>query len=418
MSLSNKVVNIYSDYVIQPNTFTTYIIPSTGVTGAINITLPKIYNNTLEVASFRITNNSTYNAIIKYIANADDDSAGTLTTLVTIAGGSKAHVTIDDSYQKYEISDSSGSIDSNGVYLPLTGGTLTGTLNIGSNIIANVNGNLSAGKTYISGVSGGLPSTAISDLDIAQSANLDTTTATKTAGITLYGYGSSAGFGTSYILGIDTTGGLTLFKSNGTTVSRVATFDASSGITSINQQTPTGTGGGGQIANKTYVDTRYIVPPLYIVPNMQANTYKQWTISSTSSYNGDHSPYCAFSNATPGSNTMGGWATSGTDLTGSITISAPFRFILGGFSILARDTGFPSSWSISASNISATDTFLVLYTGNVKIGVTNYVSVTLDFKNIINGLVTFKYFRFTAISGATGPWGMKAFELYPATAVI
>ena len=43
---------------------------------------------------------------------------------------------------------------------------------------------------------------------------------------------------------------------------------------------------------------------------MQANTYKQWTISSTSSYNGDHQPYCAFSNATPGSNTMGGWATS------------------------------------------------------------------------------------------------------------
>ena len=73
MSLSNEVVNIYSDYVIQPNTFTTYIIPSTGVTSAINITLPKIYDNTLEVASFRITNNSTYNAIIKYIANAVDD---------------------------------------------------------------------------------------------------------------------------------------------------------------------------------------------------------------------------------------------------------------------------------------------------------------------------------------------------------
>ena len=65
MSLSNKVVNIYSDYVIQPNTFTTYIIPSTGVTRAINIILPKIYDNTLEVASFRITNNSTYNAVIK-----------------------------------------------------------------------------------------------------------------------------------------------------------------------------------------------------------------------------------------------------------------------------------------------------------------------------------------------------------------
>ena len=217
MSLSNKVVNIYPDYVIQPNTFTTYIIPSTGVTRAINITLPKIYNNTLEVASFRITNNSTYNAVIKYIANAVDDAAGTLTTLVTIAGGSKAHVTIDDICQKYEISDSSGSIDSSGIYLPLTGGTLTGTLNVGSNIIANVDGKLSAGKTYISGVSGGLPSTAISDLDMAQSAYLDTTTATKTAGITLYGSGSSAGFGTSYVLGIDTTGGLTLFKSNGTT---------------------------------------------------------------------------------------------------------------------------------------------------------------------------------------------------------
>ena len=189
MSLSNKVVNIYSDYVIQPNTFTSYIIPSTGVTGAITITLPKIYNNTLEVASFRITNNSTYNAIIKYIANAVDDAAGTLTTLVTITGGSKAHVTIDDIYQSYVISDSSGSIDNNGIYLPLTGGTLTGSLNVGSTIIANVNGALSASKTYITGVAGGLPSTAVSDLDIAQSSNLDaTTTTTKTAGITLYGY--------------------------------------------------------------------------------------------------------------------------------------------------------------------------------------------------------------------------------------
>ena len=64
MSLSNKVVNIYSDYTIQPNTFTTYIIPSTGITRVLNIILPKIYNNTLEVASFRITNNSTYSAIV------------------------------------------------------------------------------------------------------------------------------------------------------------------------------------------------------------------------------------------------------------------------------------------------------------------------------------------------------------------
>ena len=201
-------------------------------------------------------------------------------------------------------------------------------------------------------------------------------------------------------------------------MSRVATFDASSGITSINQQTPTGTGGGGQLANKTYVDTRYIVPPINMVPNMGGNIFKQWTISSSSIYNADCQPYCAFSNATPGSNTLGGWVTSNTDLTGSITISAPFPFILGGFSILARDAGFPSSWNISVSNVSATNPFILLYTGNVKVGITNYHTVTLDFKNITNGLTAFKYFKFSAVSGASAAWGIKAFESYPATAVI
>ena len=155
-----------------------------------------------------------------------------------------------------------------------------------------------------------------------------------------------------------------------------------------------------------------------MVPNMGGNIFKQWTISSSSVYNADHQPYCAFSNATPGTNAMGGWATSGSDPTGSITISAPFPFILGGFSILARDGGFPSSWNISVSNVSATDPFILLYTGNVKISTNNYLNVTLDFKNIINGLTAFKYFKFSAVSGASGAWGIKAFELYPATQVL
>ena len=216
--------------------------------------------------------------------------------MITISGGSKAHVDIDEVYQLHVVTDSSGSIDSSGVYLPITGGTLTGSLNVGPNIIANVNGTLSVGKTYLSGVVGGLPSIAVSDLDIAQSSNLDLTTTTKTAGITLYGAGSSAGFGTIYNLGIDITGGLTIFKANGTVVSRVATFDAATGITSINQQTPTLTGGGGQIANKTYVDNRYMVSPITIVPIFSTYINKHWLISATSEYSSAFAIYNILNN--------------------------------------------------------------------------------------------------------------------------
>ena len=192
----------------------------------------------------------------------------------------------------------------------------------------------------------------------------------------------------------------------------------SGGITNVNQQTPTSSGGRGQIANKDYVDTRYIVPPINIVPNMGSNTFKQWTISSTSSYNGDHAAYCAFSSATPGSNAMGGWASSGSDLNGSITISAPFPFILGGFSILARDTGFPSTWIITVSNTTVNDPFILLYQGSTRPSTTAFYTVNLDIKNITNGLTAFKHFRLTASSGASGPWGIKAFELYPASQVV
>ena len=191
MSLSNKVVNIYSDYIIQPNTFYSYIIPAgataagAGSNNTIDIILPKIYNNSLEVASFRITNNSTYNAVIKYIANDTDNAAANLsisngdgifisniTILVTITGGKNAYVVIDNVNQSYVIIDFSAALDNSntGIYLPLTGGTLTGSLtvnaalNVGSNILANNStGQLSSGKMYINGVSGGLPSTAICD---------------------------------------------------------------------------------------------------------------------------------------------------------------------------------------------------------------------------------------------------------------
>ena len=416
MSLSNEVVNIYSDYTILPNTFTTYIIPSTGINSVINITLPKIYNNTLQVESFRITNNSTYNVIIKYIANADDDTTGTLTTLVTITGGSKAHVTIDDYYQKYEVSDS--SIDSSGVYLPLTGGTLTGNLNVGSIITANINGKLSAGKTYITGISGGLPSTAISDLDIAQSSNLDMTTTTKTAGITLYGAGSSAGFGTIYTLGIDITGGFTLYKANGTVVSRVATFDASSGITSINQTTPTANGGGGQIANKTYVDNRYTISPITIVPIFSTYINKHWSISATSEYSSSFAVYNILNNGT------GEWAVNGASAgsIASFTIYAPSSFYLGGFGISSRASqssginNMPIQWTISATTGSAP--FTTLYTGTSRPSPT-FTVVNIDFKSFVVGgnISSFNTFKYSGTAGGGGDWGITKFELYAATPV-
>ena len=132
MSLTNKVVNIYSEYTIQPNTFSSYIVPPVGVPGGFNIKLPKIYNNTLDVASFRITNYSAYNVNIEYVANSVDDSTGTLTTLTILAGGSKSSVVIDDLNQVYNVSDSSNSIDNSALYLPLTGGTIAGNFTCNS----------------------------------------------------------------------------------------------------------------------------------------------------------------------------------------------------------------------------------------------------------------------------------------------
>ena len=57
-----------------------------------------------------------------------DDTAGTLTTLTILAGGSKSSVVIDDINQVYNVSDSSNSIDNSALYLPLTGGTIAGNL--------------------------------------------------------------------------------------------------------------------------------------------------------------------------------------------------------------------------------------------------------------------------------------------------
>ena len=86
MSLDNETVNIYSggltggsSYTIIPNSYKIYVIPSTGVTAVFDIILPKMYDNSIDISSFRILNYSSFNIKLKYIANATDAANGTLT---------------------------------------------------------------------------------------------------------------------------------------------------------------------------------------------------------------------------------------------------------------------------------------------------------------------------------------------------
>ena len=266
MSLTNKEVNIYSEYIVQPNTFSTFIIPPVGVPGGFSITLPKIYNNTLEVASFRITNYSTYNVTIKYIANKADDASvggtGTLTTLTILSGGSKSSVTIDDVNQVYNVSDSSNSIDNSATYLPLTGGTIVGNLTVtpvgGTKSFAiDTVGSEFNGKLTLNSPGGAAPNAA-SDMDIYQSNNSDMTAliVPKTNGIRLYASGASTTSGIFYQLGVDSNGYLSLFKTNTGVTNLVCTFTPN-GITGINQQLPSSIGSAGQLVGKGYVDNRF-----------------------------------------------------------------------------------------------------------------------------------------------------------------
>ena len=262
MSLTSKVVNIYSDYTIQPNTFSIYIIPPVGIPGGFNIFLPKIYNTSLELASFRITNYSTYNITMKYIANADDNTAGTFTTLTILSGGSKSSVTIDNINQTYSISDSSNTIDNSATYLPLTGGTIVGNLSVNSgtkSFIIDTNGSKFNGKVGINAPGGAAPY-ATSDLDVYQSNNSDMSALTtpKTNGLRLYANGATSSSGIFYQLGVDSNGYLSLFKTDTGVTTLTCTFTPN-GITGINQQLPATTvsnGGSvaGQLAGKGYVD--------------------------------------------------------------------------------------------------------------------------------------------------------------------
>ena len=260
MSLTNKVVNIYSDYIVQPNTFSSFIIPPVGVPGGFSILLPKIYNITLDVASFRITNYSTYNVTIKYIANLADDRAGTLTTLTILSGGSKSSVTIDDINQVYNVSDSSNSIDNSATYLPLTGGTIVGNLTVNSgtkSVAIDTNGSKFDGKLSLNAPGGAAPN-ATSDMDLYQSNNSDMAALTtpKTNGLRLYASGATNASGIFYQLGVDSNGYLSLFKTDTGVTNLVCTFTPN-GITGINQQIPSSIGTAGQLVGKGYVDSRF-----------------------------------------------------------------------------------------------------------------------------------------------------------------
>ena len=295
MSLDNETVSIYSggltggsSYTIIPNSYKIYVIPSTGVTAAFDIILPKLYDNSIDISSFRILNYSSFDIKLKYIANATDATAEVSTIFTTVK--SKSSIIVDGINQAYNILDSS-NIDSSGggPYLPLSGGTINGNLtvsakatgsNYGPTMIIDGSSIRSHGKVSLNGtVVSDTLSDPITDLDIYQSANLDLSSSTKTAGIRLYALGAGPIGGTSYILGINRAGGLTLFKTTGTTTDIVCTFDTE-GIELTT--TPTLI---NHLVNKIYVDTRYVVPLITIVPNLTANSGKNWGIIASSELN-------------------------------------------------------------------------------------------------------------------------------------
>ena len=440
MSLDNETVSIYSggltggsSYTIIPNSYKIYVIPSTGVTAAFDIILPKLYDNSIDISSFRILNYSSFDIKLKYIANATDDAAGgptggtgTLTIFTTVK--SKSSIIVDGINQAYNILDISSyiGIDSSGggPYLPLSGGTINGNLtvsakaagsNYGPTMIIDGSSIRSHGKISLNGtVVSDTLSDPITDLDIYQSANLDLSSSTKTAGIRIYGFGAGPIGGTSYILGVNRTGGLTLFKTTGTTTDIVCTFDTD-GIEFTTQPTLY-----YRLVNKNYVDTRYIVPLITIVPDLAANSSKNWTISATSELSNGWLAYNAFSSG------ASEWAVNRTvGSVASITVSSSVRFILGAFGIASRSSSpgsnnLPSSWTISGSN-SSTGPFTTLYTGTSII--TNLFEVLfVNFRSFADDTnsyepASFRYFRYSGLAGGTGDWGMSKFELYAAVPI-
>ena len=434
MSLDNETVSIYSggltggsSYTIIPNSYKNYVIPSTGVTAVFDIILPKLYDNSVDISSFRILNYSSFDKKLKYIANATDAANGTLTIFTTVK--SKSSIIVDGINQAHNILDSS-NIDSSGggPYLPLSDGTINGNLtvsakaagsNYGPTMIIDGSSIRSHGKISINGtVVSAMLSDPVSDLDIYQSENLSLSSSAKTAGIRLYALGAGPIAGTSYFLGINRSGGLTLFKTTGTTVDILATFDTDGGIDTILQKTPTPSGGGGQIANKTYVDTRYVIPLISVVPDLISNSSKNWTVSATSELSNGWLAYNAFSSG--GSE----WAVNGTAVgsVASITVGTAIPFVLGGFGIASRSSSpgsnnLPTSWTISGAT-SSSGPFTTLYTGAATITSTfSYFEV--DFRAISSGGAPslFKYFKYSGLAGGVGDWGMAKFELYAATPI-
>ena len=430
MSLDNETVSIYSggltggsSYTIIPNSYKIYVILSTGVTAAFDIILPKLYDNSVDISSFRILNYSSFNIKLKYIANATDSANGTLTIFATVK--SKSSIIVDGINQAYNILDSS-SIDSSGggPYLPLSGGTIDGNLtasakaagtNYGPTMIIDGSSIRSHGKVTLNStfVTETL-SPPVCDLDIYQSSNIDLSPNAKTAGIRLYGLGAGPIAGTSFILGVNRVGGLTIFKTTGTTVDIICTFDTEG----IDIRRPILDDEGVQLANKTYVDTRYIISPISIVSNLVANiNNKTWTVSATSELSSGFAAFNAFNG------TESEWAVKGATVgsIASITItSSASQFVLGAFGIASRVTGtntFPSSWTISGSN-SSSGSFTTIYTGTSTITST-FTYFEVDFRAVMSGgsPASFKYFKFSGLSGGTGDWGMSKFELYAAVPI-
>ena len=338
---------------------------------------------------------------------------------------------VDGINQTYNILNSSSTDSSGGgnTYLPLSGGTINGNLtvsakaagiNYGPTMIIDGSSIRSHGKVSLNGtVVSAMLSEPICDLDLYQSANLNTGTAGKTAGIRLYGLGAGPVAGNSYILGIDTDGGLSIFKTTGTTTNIVVTIDPDAGVYTRVQRTPTSVEGGGQIANKTYVDTRYVVIPSSIIPNITSNSgNKTWAVTATSELSSGWAAFNAFNDA------AGEWAVNGATAgsIASITIASSRYFILGGFGIGGRistnSNSLPTSWTISAS-ISSNGPFTTLYTGTSTIA-SLFEIIYIDFRSIVNSSgnpASFRYFRYSGLAGGVGDWGMSKLELYAAVPV-
>ena len=237
----------------------------------------------------------------------------------------------------------------------------------------------------------------------------------KTAGIRLFALGAGPVAGTSYILGVNRAGGLSLFKNTNEYVDLICSFDENGIDLNI---TPTS---NEHVVNKRYIDTRYVVPLISIVPYLTSNSgNKTWAVSASSELNSNWGAYNAFNG------TGSEWAINGSSpfigSGASITVASTYSFVLGGFGIAGRistnSNSLPSSWTIGGAN-NTIGPYTTLYTGTSTITVL-FEIIYIDFRSITDSIgnpSSFKYFRYQGISGGTGDWGMAKFELYPAVPI-